>query len=161
MAKSYDFGTRVVTNGSPDVVYRLLAEATSWRDWAGPLVTRSRWEVEPDARGLGGRRRLGRPLFMVREEITAAEPPRRHAYRMLSGQPVRSYRAEVHISPVASPVSATPSARDTPTVGAAPGTLIEWTGTVVPLLPGTGRLTSYLLGRMVHGFATRLAEAAG
>ncbi len=160
MAKSYDFGTRVVTRGSPDAVYRLLAEATSWRDWAGPLVTRSRWEVEPDAGGTGGRRRLGRPPFMVREEITAADPPHHHAYRLLSGQPVRSYRAEVHISRITDPATATSPARNSTPTSAAPGTLIEWTGTVVPLLPGTGRLTSFLFRRMVHGFATRLAAAA-
>lgn len=84
------FSAEVTTPASPDAVYRLLADAPSWARWAGPLITRAAWESEPRANATGGVRRLGRPPFMVREEIVAAEPPHRHAYRLLSGQPVRS-----------------------------------------------------------------------
>jgi len=150
----------VVSGGSPDAVYGLLAEATSWKEWAGPLISRSEWEVEPDADGTGGRRRLGRPFFMVHEEITAADPPYRHAYRQLRGQPVRAYRAEVRISPIGDTATGPNPSRQGPSTRATSGTLIEWTGSVVPLVPGTGPLMCLLLRRMVHGFATRLAAAA-
>jgi hypothetical protein len=88
---------------------------------------------------------LGRRPFLVREEIVVAEMPTRHAYRGLSGQPVRSYEAEVRI-----------------TEEAAPGgdTLIVWTGRVVPLFPGAGALTERFFSRMIAGFARRLASAA-
>jgi len=159
-AGPHAFGTRVFTTGTPEAVYRLLAEATSWKDWAGPLITRAQWEVEPDDSGAGGIRRLGRPPFMVREEITAAHPPHHHGYRLLSGQPVRSYRAEVQISRVAGfRADAGPSSPGA-AADADPGTLIEWRGAAVPLVPGTGPLVRLLLGRMVHGFAMRLAAAA-
>jgi hypothetical protein len=161
MAHSGAFGIRVISRAPPQVVYRLLADATLWKTWAGPLITRSEWEVEPGD-GDGGIRRLGRAPFMVREEITAADPPHHHGYRLLSGQPVRSYTADVYISPIGDPVrSAVIEARDSgASPGDVPGSHIEWTGTVVPLVPGTGRLMDLMLGRMVRGFAWRLAAAA-
>ena len=146
MAAERRFEVRVTSAAPADELYALLADAPSWRRWAGPMVTRSGWEVEPVANRSGGVRRLGRPPWMVREEILLADPPSRHAYRLLSGQPVRSYRAEVRLVEL------------DPTPGAAGGTRIEWSGTVVPMVPGTGRLMAALLGRMVTGFARRLAE---
>lgn len=135
----------VTADAPPDVVYRLLADAPSWPGWAGPLVSRAAWEVAPGPDGRGGIRRLGRPPLLVREEVTAAEPGRRHAYRMLSGQPVRRWEAEVILGP-------------------APGrpgrTAIEWTGVVEPLVPGTGLLVAAAFGRMVGRFARGLAAAA-
>jgi hypothetical protein len=141
-------------------VYRLLADATLWKNWAGPLVTRSEWEVEPDSHGGGGKRRLGRAAFMVREEITTADPPHRHSYRLLSGQPVRSYCADVLISDLRDATASDGRGGRAVPSDAAPGSRIEWTGTVVPLIPGTGPLMRLLLGRMIRGFATRLAAAA-
>ena len=73
MSGSRVFTFRLITPAPPHTVYRILADATSWKHWAGPLVTKSDWEVEPDSTGAGGIRRLGRPPHMVREEITAAE----------------------------------------------------------------------------------------
>lgn len=142
------FGVQVMSAASPETVYRLLADARSWSSWAGPLITRAEWEVAPGPNGVGGIRRLGRPPYMVREEIVAAEPPFHHGYRLLSGQPVRSYRADVHLIELEGPT------------GQAARTRIEWTGTVVALVPGTGWLMAHLLRRMLHGFARRLAAAA-
>jgi hypothetical protein len=134
---------------SPETLYGLLADAPSWSSWAGPLITRAGWAVVPGPSGVGGIRRLGRPPFMVREEIVAAEPPLHHGYRLLSGQPVRSYSADVRLVELGSPTEH--GAR----------TRIEWTGEVVALLPGTGWLMQRLLQRMIHGFARGLATAVG
>ncbi len=148
------FNVEVTTLASPDAVYRLLADAPSWARWAGPLVTRAAWETEPRADGTGGVRRLGRPPFMVREEIVAAEPPHRHAYRLLSGQPVRSYNVDVRIIPLGGSADQLPKTDDDGR------TRIVWTGSVVPLALGTGWLLERLLRRMIAGFARRLAVAA-
>jgi hypothetical protein len=142
MARSRGFEVHVSTGATPAAVYRLLADAPSWKTWAGPLIAQSQWEVAPGPAGVGAIRRLGRRPMMVREEITAAEPPHHHGYRLLSGQPVRSYRADVIIEETAS------------------GSRISWTGSVVPLIPGTGRLMQVLLRRMVHTFAVHVAAAA-
>ncbi len=148
------FSVEVTTPASPDAVYRLLADAPSWAGWAGPLITRAAWETEPRADGTGGVRRLGRPPFMVREEVVAAEPPHRHAYRLLSGQPVRSYDVVVRIITVGG------SARQGSETGDDGRTRIVWNASVVPLVPGTGWLLQCLLRRMLAGFARRLAVAA-
>jgi hypothetical protein len=142
------FGVQATSAASLETVYGLLADAPSWSSWAGPLVTRADWEVAPGPNGAGGIRRLGRPPFMVREEIVVAEPPSHHGYRLLSGQPVRSYAADVHLTELEGQT------------GQAARTRIEWTGTVVALVPGTGWLMQHLLQRMLRGFARRLALAA-
>jgi hypothetical protein len=148
------FSVEATTPASPDAVYRLLADAPSWARWAGPLITSAVWETEPRADTTGGVRRLGRPPFMVREEIVAAEPPHRHAYRLLSGQPVRSYDVDVRITPVGG------SGDQLPHTGEDARTRVVWSGSVVALVPGTGWLVQRLLRRMLGGFARRLAAAA-
>ena len=141
------FGVTAISSAPPEALYRLLSDAPSWRTWAGPLITRAEWEVAPGPDGVGGIRRLGRPRYTVREEIVAAEPPFHHAYRLLSGQPVRSYSGDVRlIEPDG------PSGRGT-------GTRIEWTGEVVALVPCTGWLMQRLFRRMIHRFARGLAAA--
>jgi hypothetical protein len=160
VAASYRFAAHLVSRAPPQTVYGLLADATSWKNWAGPLISHSEWEVEPDTNAHGGTRRLGRRAFMVREEITAADPPHHHGYRLLSGQPVRSYRADVFISDLGDATTSDGRAGHDGPPAADLGSLIEWTGTVVPLVPGTGPLMRLLLGAMVRGFATRLAAAA-
>jgi hypothetical protein len=142
------FGAEATSAATPEAVFHLLADAPSWSSWAGPLITRAGWVVAPGRSGVGAVRRLGRPPLMVKEEIVVAAPPFHHGYRLVSGQPVRSYRADVRLT-----------ALDAPPGGPA-GTHIEWTGTVVPLVPGTGWLVQRLFGRMLRGFAARLATAA-
>jgi hypothetical protein len=157
---TYRFAAHVVSRAAPETVYDLLADATSWKNWAGPLISYSEWEVEPDTNAGGATRRLGRRALMVREEIMAADPPHHHGYRLLSGQPVRSYRADVFISDLGGATASDHRAGHDGSPGAGLGSYIEWTGTVVPLVPGTGPLMRLLLGAMVRGFATRLAAAA-
>ena len=55
-----------------------------------------------------------------REKIVVFEPPSHHAYTLLSGNPVRNYRADVRLTPDGN------------------GTLIRWGGTFEPIVPGTG-----------------------
>ncbi len=139
------FTTRVSSPASAVSVYGLLADATSWSRWAGPLITHAAWETPPGQDGVTPVRCLGRRPFLVREEIVVAEEPFCHAYRLLSGQPVRSYEAEVRLT------------EDAASSG---GTRIVWTARVVPLVRGAGPVTEQLFARMVAGFARRLASFA-
>jgi hypothetical protein len=141
------FTTEVSTPASAASVYALLADAPAWSRWAGPLITYAVWETPPGQDGVVPVRRLGRRPFLVREEIVMADEPFCHSYRLLSGQPVRSYEAEVRM-----------------TEDAASGcTRIVWTGRVVPLLRGAGPVTERFFAWMIAGFARRLAavSAAG
>lgn len=92
------FTAEACSPASAASVYGLLADAPSWSRWAGPLVTYAAWETPPGQDGVTPVRRLGRRPFLVREEIVVAEEPFCHAYRLLSGQPVRSYEAEVRLT---------------------------------------------------------------
>lgn len=125
-------------------IFELLTDATSWPRWAGFFIGRGSWEREGDPRpgGVGAIRKLGRPPLYGREEIVVYEPPFRHDYRILSGQPVVDYRAKVEL------------VRD------GPGTLIMWSATFVPVIPGTGWLLTTFYRRLIRGFARRVAAYA-
>lgn len=145
MRRSRSFEVVARSAAPPDRVFALLADGAGWARWAGPLVRRSSWEREGDPApgGVGSVRRLGSARVFSREEVVAYDPPRHLGYTILSGQPVRSYRADVRLQA---------------TDGG--GTEIRWAATFVPRLPGTGRLLRGWLRTVVASFARRLAAAA-
>ena len=128
----------------PERVFELLADATSWPRWAGPVIAHGSWERvgDPAPGGVGAIRKLGRWPMFGREQIVAAEPPSHQAYTMLSGNPVHNYRADIALAP------------------AGDGTLITWTATFEPSIPGTGLLLEAVYRRLIGSFARRLAAHA-
>ncbi|MCU1429506.1 MAG: Polyketide cyclase/dehydrase [Actinomycetia bacterium] len=128
----------------PERVFDLLADATSWPRWAGLPIAHGSWEREgePAPRGVGAIRKVGRWPMFGREQVVASEPPSHHAYTMLSGNPVRHYRADVLLAPDGV------------------GTSITWSATFEPLIPGTGRLFERIYQRLIGSFARRLAAYA-
>lgn len=130
--------------GTPEAVFALLADGAGWRNWAGPFGRNSRWEREgdPPPGGVGAIRRLGSRPLLAREEIVESIPPRRLAYRILSGVPMRDYLGIVDLEP---------------TDGG--GTRIVWQGSFVPKIPGTGALTLVASRYAVKELAKRLAAA--
>jgi hypothetical protein len=141
----FSFATEATSSAPPDVVYAVLADATRWKDWAGWFIRESSWEREgtPSPGGVGAVKRLGAKPIYSREETVDYDPPRHYAYRILSGPPVNSYRADVDLSPVATG-----------------GTHIRWRFTFESKVPGTGALMRFYLGRIVGGLARRLAAHA-
>jgi hypothetical protein len=77
-----------------------------------------------------------------REEVLAWDPPGHLAYRILSGFPVRNYRADITLT-----------ATDA-------GTHIEWAGTYDPKWPGTGTVLTRVLNGMMQRFADDLVTYA-
>jgi uncharacterized protein YndB with AHSA1/START domain len=139
---SYEVTAR--SSAPPERIFALLADATSWPRWAGPLIAHGSWEREgdPPPGGVGAIRKVGRWPQFGREEIVAHEPPTHHAYTMLSGNPVRNYRADVRLTPDGA------------------GTRIVWGATFEPLVPGTGRLLCAVYRRLIGSFARRVARYA-
>jgi hypothetical protein len=137
---SYD--VRVRSSASIEQVFALVADATSWSRWAGPMIMHSSWvrEGDPAPGGVGAVRRLGSRLIGTREEILEYDPPHYLAYTIVSWQPIRDYRAVVSLDPDGE------------------GTCITWSGAFQPLVPGTGRLLAWVLGKIVGGMAIRLAR---
>lgn len=125
-------------------VFEVLADGAGWSRWAGPMVVKSWWEREgvPAPGGVGAIRALGMKRVGSREEIVAYDPPTHLAYTILSGLPVRDYRADVRLS-----------AEGT-------GTRIEWSGTFTPKLPGTAGAIRLFLLTTIGSFVRRLAEQA-
>ncbi len=81
-----------------DVVWAMLADHRRYREWA--VMARSDLErdgnLETD--GVGAIRVLGTGPVVSREEIVVFDPPDHLAYTLLSGLPVRNYRADVHLT---------------------------------------------------------------
>jgi uncharacterized protein YndB with AHSA1/START domain len=139
---TYEF--TVPSLASPATVFEVIADATRWREWAGPAVAVSEWDREGDPApgGVGAVRKLGRWPALSREEITEYDPPHHLAYTILSGLPVRGYHADVDV------------------LATTTGSMIRWAGAFEPKIPGTGALFAVALERIVRGFAHGAAREA-
>jgi hypothetical protein len=127
------------------VVFDVLADIPRWHEWAGPFVRESILDTpgkDTDV-GVGAVRKLGsRPVYS-REEIVEFDRPSHLAYTLLSGMPIRGYRADVHL---------------TPDPGG--GTTIRWQGAFDPVIAGTGGALRWFLRRTIARVASGLASAA-
>jgi hypothetical protein len=123
-------------------VWPLLGEAARWRDWS--FLTRSELisDGAPDPDGVGAVRHFTRYGIGSREEVLVWDPPHHLAYRILSGFPVRDYRADVTLEETGT------------------GTRIEWSGSFEPKWPGTRRLLGYAIPKMMQRFADGAARYA-
>ena len=130
-------------DADPDAVWALLSDRSTWPSWS-PLGShapeRPGHDGTPD--GLGAIAVFVTGRHRVREEIVELEPPRRLGYALLSGMPLRDYRAVVELTPTGS------------------GTRIRWSSTFVPERRGTGLIYRLALGRVIRATVTGLAAAA-
>jgi len=133
-----EIDARARSAAPPELVWELLADAESWPRWSG--IDEAAVE---EGSGLGELRLFRTGRYVSRERVVAFEPERRFAYELVSGLPVRDYRAEVTLAP-------TPEG----------GTAIRWRSTFERTIPGTGRLLRRRLGRFVAETAEGLAAAA-
>ena len=132
-------------------VWPLLGEARRWSEWSFLTGSRLEREGRPDPDGVGAVRRFTSFGIGSREEVVAWEPPHHLGYTILSGFPVRGYRADVVLRPDE----------------AGGGTVITWSATFDERFPGTGRLTTLALRAVIRrlagaaaAYADRLAEQA-
>ena len=130
------------SSAPPEVVWALLVDATAWSQWSS-IPSAEREREGTDVRdGVGSIRKLGAAGFGSREEVVAYEPVQHFAYILLSGLPVREYRADVHLS------------------ADGDGTLITWQARFVPKWRATGPLLERFLRATLTGFARGLARHA-
>jgi hypothetical protein len=123
-------------------VWPLIGEAHRWKAWS--FLTRS--DIirvgDPAPDGVGAVRRFTRHGIGSTEQVVAWEPPHHLGYTILSGFPVRHYRADVTLA----------AEND--------GTLVSWSATFDPKIPGTGRIMRAVTRRMLRGFAVAAAGYA-
>jgi len=127
----------------PARVWALLADARGWPEWTpfdGATLER---EGSPAADGVGAIRRFTAGKRVTRECVVAFEPPHWFAYQLLSGLPIRDYRADVTLQPAGDG-----------------GTTIRWQSRFEPLVPGMGWLVRRRLEAFIADVAERLARRA-
>jgi hypothetical protein len=138
----YVYRVEAVSRAPVDVVWPLLGEARHWRDWSFLTETRLEREGVPAPDGVGAVRRFARYGVGSREEVVAWDPPTHLAYRILSGFPVRDYRADVVLEAFGT------------------GTRIDWSGSYSPRWPGSGPVLQRVLPAMMRRFARDVARHA-
>jgi hypothetical protein len=130
------------TTASPEAVYGLLADASTWPAWTSIESVTLERAGSPPPEGVGAIRVNRRGRVTGRDEITELVPNRRLSYTALSGLPVRDYNASVDVVP-------------TPT-----GASIYWRATFRPKVPGTGRMMERGIQRFLADCASGLARYA-
>lgn len=113
-----------VAHATPETVWELVSDVTRYPEWGPWSATGYERPGDEAPHGPGAvqwlrsaRRKYLRYGTSI-ERILAADEPRRLAYTVIGGIPVRNYRAEVTLTPVAD------------------GTLIRWAATCDSTLPG-------------------------
>ncbi len=133
---------KAVSAAPPGAVYALLRDGATWPTWS-PIGSFSLdREGEDEREGLGAIRifRTGRTRSC--ERIVELVPDRRFSYALLSGLPIRDYRADVDLEP------------------GGEGTTIRWHSTFRAKVPGTGWLYRLVLTNFIARTARGLAEHA-
>ena len=123
---------------SPPLVWKVLADAESWADWApfDEITVEQGHEV-------GEVRRVRSGWITTRERVLRFEPPSRYVYEIVSGLPIRDYVAEVQLAPLAGD-----------------GTEVRWRATFRARLPGTGWALKRQLERVIRKAVDALVRRA-
>jgi hypothetical protein len=134
--------TTTVAAAPVDVVWALVADVTTWSRWGQWDETTREREGVPAPDGVGAIRRYRRGRRVHTEEVVAFEVPRRLAYEVREGLPVRDYHAEVTLEPVGG------------------GTRITWVSDFDGANPVAGFAVHQVLKRFIPATARALAREA-
>ena len=137
-----DIDERAFSAADPGTVYELLARGETWPEWSGIGTFTLEQPGEGAPEGLGAIRVFRTGRTTSRERLVELVPGRRLSYALLSGLPLRDYRADVDLTP------------------ANGGTDIRWHSTFSARRPGTGWLYRLLLGRFIRDTVRGLAAHA-
>jgi hypothetical protein len=89
-----------VTTASPAVVFDRLIDPPSWPEWSGHISGAVLTEADVPG-GVGEVREFRTRRLTNVERVVESARPRRFSYVLESGLPLRDYRADVDIEPVA------------------------------------------------------------
>ena len=138
----WQLSTTVRSSAPIEVVWPLIGEAARWKEWSWMTRTSLLRGGVDSADGVGALRRFAVGPGGSREEVVVWQPPHHLGYIVVNGLPVRQYRSDVELTPDGT------------------GTLISWRASFDELIPGTGAPLRWALGKMVAGFAIRVARYA-
>jgi Polyketide cyclase / dehydrase and lipid transport len=130
------------SKASPVELWPLVGEAARWKEWSFLTRTFLLREGAPAPDGVGALRRFAVGPFGSCEEVVEWNSPDHLGYVARRGIPVRWYRADIRLRPDGE------------------GTAIIWTGSLEPLVPGTGALVLAFTRDVVRLFAKELVRFA-
>lgn len=88
-----------ISAAPPEMVWALLAEVETWREWAAFDESVLERSGEPDAQGVGALRRFRSGRVKNLEEVVRFEPPYAFSYEVRrSPIPMRGYHADVRLA---------------------------------------------------------------
>jgi hypothetical protein len=132
------------SSAAPAKLFALLQDGASWPEW----TLFDRFELErpghAEPLGVGAIRIFSTKVSRAREEIVELVPERRLSYVLLSGFPLRDYRADVELEPTEDG-----------------GTIIRWRSRFFAKYPGTGWFWQLFIQRVLERISRDLAVAAG
>lgn len=130
------------TTATPEQVWALLSDVTTWPSWTAFGATRYEREGDPAPHGTGAVRKLKLGPTWSTERVLAFEPPRRFAYSYEGPLPLRGYRGEVDVVPEGGL------------------TRITWTGTFTNGVLAGGPVLAVLMRAVLGDVVKRLGQAA-
>ncbi len=93
------FTLQATIHAPVDVVFDVLTDHQGQADMTALRSSTVERAGDPPPNGVGAIRRLTLIGPPIREQVTVFEPPRRFAYKMLSGVPVRNHIGTVELVP--------------------------------------------------------------
>ncbi|MGI9295793.1 MAG: SRPBCC family protein, partial [Pseudomonadales bacterium] len=106
----------------------------AWCLFKGRLITAG----APDENGLGAVRELRALGLKITEKVTSWEPNHRYSYTLTAGAPLKNHLGDVRLSKENG------------------GTRVRWSIRFNPVIPGTGKLTAWLLRLIFRNALRRL-----
>lgn len=131
---------------SVDVVWEVLTNHAAYSSWGAAKSSTLETKGSPDVDGVGAVRRLADGPLVIREKVLEFEPKKRFVYTVVSGPPVKDYRATVAFS--------------------ADGdcTMVRWTVAFRPKIPLTGVVLKpvvlYVIGSLLEKASAEAARRA-
>ena len=126
----------------PEAVFALVADGARWPGCT-PLGSFA-LEAPATIDEVGAVRIFRTGLVRSKERVVVSDPPRHFAYELVSGLPLRDYRADIELEPDGD------------------GTLVRWRCSFTPKLAGTGWLfrsfLAVVLGHCARGIAAGAAR---
>ena len=133
---------RAWSAASPETVYGLLADGSTWPAWSGIDSFELCAAGDDGGESLNAIRAFHTGRTTSVEQLVELVPGRRLSYVLLKGLPLADYRADVDLTPQDG------------------GTAIRWHSTFVAKRPGTGWLYRLALGRFIGKGVRGLAQYA-
>jgi hypothetical protein len=130
------------TTAGPAAVYELLADGSTWPEWSpiGSFELLEPGDGSPE--GLGAVRRFTTGRIRTTERVVERRSGEQFSYVLVSGLPLRDYRADITLT-------------TGPSV-----TTITWHSTFQPKVPGTGGLYRRQVGKFIARCVAGLALAS-